>query len=261
MVDREAAEALFLKHLEWINRVALKACGRYGIRGADAEDFAAQVRMKLMEDDYSVVRRFRNGSELKTYLAAVVGRHVVNFVREQRGRWRPSAAAERLGPPAVELEKLVRRDRYTLGQAGEKLRTSGVTTLSDVELARLLGQIPERAPLRPIEEEPPTGMDLARGDSRADERVLNTEAESQRARIGAVLATAIGQLEQEDQLIVQMHFTEEKTVANVARALRLEQKPLYRRVDRLRARLIKILESAGLHRDEVRGLVHEQDER
>jgi len=260
MVDREAAQALFLEHLEWIDRIAMKACGRYGIRGADAEDFAAQVRMKLIEDDYSVVRRFRNGSELRTYLASVVGRHVVNFVREQRGRWRPSAAAERLGGVAVELERLVRRDRHTLQQAGEKLRTAGLTTLSDVELARLLGQIPERAPLRPIEGEPSTGLDFARGDSRADERVLNTEADSRRAQIGAALATALGQLEQEDQLIVQMHFTEEKTVANVARALRLEQKPLYRRVERLRTRLMKTLESAGLHRDVVRGLLHEDDE-
>lgn len=260
MVDREAAEALLLKHLDWIDRIASKGCSRYGIRGADAEDFTAKVRMKLMEDDYSVVRRFRSDSELRTYLASVVGRHVVNFVREQRGRWRPSAAAERLGTPAVELEKLVRRDRYTLRQAGEKLRTSGLTTLSDVELARLLGQIPERAPLRPIEGEPSTGLDFARGDSRADERVLNNEADNRRERIGAALATAIGQLEPEDQLIVQMHFIEEKTVANVARALRLEQKPLYRRVERLRARLIKLLEGAGLHRDEVRGLLHQQDE-
>jgi RNA polymerase sigma factor (sigma-70 family) len=260
MLDREAGEALFLEHLPLIDRIAAKACSKYGLQGTDADDFTSGVRMKLIEDDYVVIRRFVGTSSFKTYLTGVIGRHLADFVRDQRGRWRVSAAAERLGSPAVELERLVRRDRYTLRQAGEKLRTSGLTTLSDVDLARLLGQIPERAPLRPIEGEPSTGLDFARGDSRADERVLNTEAESRRARIGAALAAAIAQLDEEDQMIVQMHFIDDKTVANVARALRLEQKPLYRHVDRLRARLVRMLESAGLHRDEVRGLLHEHDE-
>lgn len=258
MLDREAAEALFLKHLDWIDRAASMACSSQGVWGADAEDFTALVRMKLVEDDYAVVRRFLGNSELKTYLASVVTRHLVNFQRAQRGRWRASSAAERLGAAAVELEKLVRRDGYTLQQAGEKLRTAGRTTLSDAELARLLDQLPERPPLRPVVEEPATGLD-APGASRADERVLETEADSRRAEMMRALETALEQLEPEDRLIVQMHFAEGHTVANVARALRLEQKPLYRRIERLRVRLRTLLESAGFGEDDVRGLLDEPD--
>ena len=258
MLDREDAEARFLKHLDWIDRFASRACGSQSLWGADAEDFTAWVRMKLMEDDYAVVRSFVGNSELKTYLATVISRHLVNYVREQRGRWRPSAAAERLGAVAVELERLVRGGGYTLQQAGEKLRTSGRTSLSDAELARLLGQIPERAPLRPEVQEPAAGLD-APGGSRADERVMNAEAESRRAEMRDVLGRALEQLELEERLIVQMHFAQGHTVADVARALRLEQKPLYRRVDRLRARLRGFLERAGLHRDDVRGFLHESD--
>lgn len=258
MLDRGEAEALFLEHLEWIDRTALKTCGKYGIRGTEADDFVAQVRMKLMEDDYLVVRRFVGDSKLRTYLSAVVVRHLADFVRVQRGRWRPTAAAERLGPPAEELERLVRRGGYTLQQAGEKLRTAGQTTLSDLELARLLAQLPERAPLRPVVAEPAMEMDAAPGASRADERVVAEEAGSRRAEILQALGSAMGELEEEDQLIVQMHFAEGKTVANVARALRLEQKPLYRRVERLRNRLRELLESAGLHRNDVQGLLHDE---
>ncbi|MBV9775115.1 MAG: sigma-70 family RNA polymerase sigma factor, partial [Gemmatimonadetes bacterium] len=221
MLDREAAEALFLKHLDWIDKVASIACSNHGIWGADAEDFTAWVRMKLMEDDYAVVRRFLGNSEFRTYLASVVVRHLVNFIREQRGRWRPSAAAERLGAPAVDLEMLVRHDGYTLQQAGEKLRTAGRTTLSDAELARLLGQIPERAPLRPVVGEPAVGLDAAPGTSRADDRVLADEADRRRAEMLGVLGTAMEQLEPEEQLIVQLHFAEGHTLADVARALRL----------------------------------------
>jgi len=254
MLEREAAEALFLEHLGWIDRVASMACSNHGVWGADAEDFAASVRMALVEDDYVIIRRFRGDAEIKTYLASVVVRHFVNFNRAERGRWRPSAAAERLGAPAVDVETLVRRDGYTLQQAGEKLRTAGRTTLSDAELARLLAQLPERAPLRPEVGEPATGLDAAPGDSRADERVVEAEADSRRTEVLGVLGTAMEQLEPEEQLIVRLHFAEGYTLADVARALRLEQKPLYRRVDRLRARLRTLLESAGLGGDDVRGL-------
>jgi RNA polymerase sigma factor for flagellar operon FliA len=259
MLDRDAAEALFLKHLDWIDKVASMACSNQGVSGADAEDFTAWVRMKLMEDDYAVVRRFLGNSELKTYLASVVVRHVINFVREQRGRWRPSAAAERLGAPAVDLERLVRRDGYTLPQAGEKLRTEGRTTLSDAQLARLLAQLPERTPLRPVVGEPATGLDAAPGDSRADERVMEAEADTRREEMLGVLGTAMEQLEPEERLILKLHFAEGHTVADVARALRLDQKRLYRRVDRLRAHLRTLLEGAGLDVDDVRGLLYGLD--
>lgn len=259
MLDRKAAEALFLEHLSWIDRAASFACSKKGVRGADAEDFAAQVRMALIEDDYGVVRRFDHDSEFKTYLSTVIMRLLVDFQRGLGGRWRASAAARRIGPPADELERLVHREGFTLPQAGEKLRTEGRTALSDAELARIFGQLPHRAPLRPEVQEPVTGLD-GRGDARADERVIESEAGSRRAEIMRALKAAMEQLDPEDRMIVTWHYAEGHTLADVARTLRLEQKPLYRRVPRLRARLLDLLERAGLHQDDVRSLLHDDEE-
>lgn len=259
MLDRDAAEALFLEHLGWIDKAASRLCAHRGIGGAEAEDYIAWLRMRLMEEDYAVLRRFEGTSELKTYLASVLARLFVSYVRVHQGEWRSSAAAERLGTPAIDLERLVRRDGYTLQQAGETLRTAGRTTLSDIELARLLGQMPERPPLRPVVPEPAAGLDFAPGDSRADERVLEAEAANRRLELLDMLKSAIRQLEPEEQLIVKLHFIQGHTLADVARTMRLEQKPLYRRVERLRVRLRTLLESAGLQRDEVRSLLFEAD--
>lgn len=208
--------------------------------------------MALIEDDYAVVRRFNGNSEIKTYLGAVITRHVINFMRAERGRWRPSAAALRLGPPAPKLEQLVRHEGYTIEQAGEKLRTAGHTKHSDTELARILAELTERAPLRPLVREPATGLPASPGTSHADERVLRTEGEARRAALMAVLESAMKELLPIDQLVVKLHFGEGHTVADVARALELEQKPLYRRVDRLRAHLRKHMEGAGLKGNDVR---------
>lgn len=256
MSDRANLEALFLEHLGWIDRVASLACGKHGVWGAEAEDFTAWMRMKVMEDDYAILRNFRGGAELKTYLASVVVRHFFNYNRERRGRWRSSAAAERLGTPARELELLVHRDGYTIAQAGEKLRTAGHTTLTDAELARLFYRLPSRASLRPVEESSEM-LGSAPGPSRADERVVAAEAKARRDEMMNALREAMKELDLEEQLIVRMHFADGISLADVARALGLEQKPLYRRVNRLRGRVRTILEGAGLDQKDVRDLLFE----
>lgn len=245
MLDRQNAEALFLANVDWIGRAAAKACRRQGLEH-EAEEFAPWVRMKMMEDDYAVLRKFRGESDVRTYIVSVVVRYAHAYSRERRGRWRPSAATERLGPPARELETLVRRDRYSLAQAGEKLRTAGHTTLSDLELARLLAAIPERPPLRPEEVAAEPVLNAARGASRADERVAASEEEERQRELRAALARAMRQLPPEDRVIVKMHFRDGRTLAEVARTLGVEQKPLYRRVPRLRERMRELLEAEGV---------------
>lgn len=261
MSDRDPdPEALFLKHLGWIDKVASIACARRGVRGTEVEDFTGWVRMKLMENDYAVLRMFRGQSAIKTYLASVVARYFVSYVRLHRGEWRSSAAAERLGPPARELERLVFRDGYTLTQAGEVLRTAGRTALSDVELARLLAQLRDRGPLRPTElSSSDEVLDTAVSASRADERVVWEEAQLWRAGMMEALNQALGELEPEEQLIVRLHYGDGLSLADVARTLHLEQKPLYRRVHRLRTQLRTSLERAGLHEGDVRRLLFEPE--
>ena len=259
MTDWIDPEAVFLAHLDWIDKVASIACSKNGVWGPEAEDFSGWVRMKLMEDGYAVLRNFHGGSALKTYLASVVVHQFITYHRTQRGRWRPSAAAERLGSPARDLEMLMQRDHYTLEEAGEKLRTAGITTLSNTELARLLAKLPERGPLRPVQVDPEVVLDATPNAARADERVTAAESEARRGEMMGALDQALGQLEPEEQVIVKMHFADGYTVADVARALGLEQKPLYRRVERLRARLKAFLEGAGLRGDEVRGLLFEME--
>jgi RNA polymerase sigma factor for flagellar operon FliA len=259
MIDRLNPEALFLEHLSWIDKVASAACSKHGVWGDEAEDFITSMRIKLMENDYAILRKFRGTSQLKTYLAAVIVRYFYEFERTRRGRWRSSAVAERLGTPARELEMLVHRDGYALEEAGEKLRAAGRTTLSDAELARLLKRLPPHAPLRSVEVGAAPLLETAPDASRTDERMTAAGADTRRREMRDALEVAMNQLDPEEQLIVRMHFADGHSVADVARALRLEQKPLYRRLDRLRARLRVLLESEGLRQDDVRGVLSEHE--
>jgi RNA polymerase sigma factor (sigma-70 family) len=75
---------------------------------------------------------------------------------------------------------------------------------------------------------------------------LAAEATAHRAMLDAALARALGQLSAEDHVIVRLRFWEGLTVADIARALGLAQKALYRRLDRALATLRARLERDGV---------------
>lgn len=245
MLDQLNPEAILVQHLEYLERFAFKLCRNSGIHGADAEDFFTWAKIRLIEDDYAIIRKFRGESGIKTYLTTVLTRQLIGYLREQRGRWRPSAAAERLGPPADELERLVHHEGYALPAAAEKLRTEGRTTLSDAELRRLMAQLPDRDPLRPREVSADAVVESP-GAARADDRVNDAETQARHDDLKRRLDRVLEELSPEDRAIVRMYFQEGYSAADVARALEVDQKPLYRRIPKLKQRVRELLEREGI---------------
>ncbi len=76
----------------------------------DAADFSQSVHLRLLERGYEPFRRFAGRSALRTFLAVVVRRMLIDWQRATLGKWRPPAAAVRLGPHAVALARLIGRD-------------------------------------------------------------------------------------------------------------------------------------------------------
>jgi RNA polymerase sigma factor for flagellar operon FliA len=245
---------LFLENLSWIEKVAGIVCRKHGVWGDDAEDFASLAKMKLMENDYADLRKFRGECSPTTYIATLVVRRFHEHARERWGRWRNSAAAEREGQLAKDLETLVHRDGCTLAQAAEQLRSAGKTELSDAELARILARLPARQPMRAKEVGAPL-LENAPAEDSADSGIGGTELDRQRSAMLAALFKVMEQLPPEERHILRMRFADGRSVADVARALRLEQKPLYRRIDQLKAKLRLDLERFGVTAEDVRELL------
>jgi RNA polymerase sigma factor for flagellar operon FliA len=260
MLDQLNPEAILVDNLGHIEKVAAVACRQHGLFGAEAEDFASWLKMRLIEDDYAAIRKFRAEAGIRTYLTTVVMRQFTAYWREQHGRWRTSAAAERLGPPADELEDLVYRQGYTVMQAGEKLRTEGRTTLTDRELADLLAQLPEREPLRPMPVPSDGVLDSAPAPSRADERVTAAESEALNHEVVKRVRLALKHLAPEAQAVVRMHLVEGYSVADVARALGLDQKRLYRLIPQYKERLRQALEAEGFSGPGVRAFLDQRED-
>jgi RNA polymerase sigma factor (sigma-70 family) len=230
-LDARQAEALFLEHLPTIDRLLTSVSRRQRLSREAAEDFGSWAKMRLIQDGYAILRKFRGESAITTYLAVVLSLLLRDYRVQEWGRWRPSAAAQRAGSVAVRLEVLVRRDGLTLTSAGQVLRTSGATQLADRDLAALLSTLPERDPLRPVTVGVETLAEVPAPDS-ADGIIDAEAAAADRRRALNALEQALAGLSDEDRLIVRMHFWRDMSVADIARALGVAQKPLYRRIER-----------------------------
>jgi RNA polymerase sigma factor for flagellar operon FliA len=257
MPELPPAERLLLDNLAWIERACAALARRHGLAGDEADDFLSWARMRLLEDECAILRMFRGECAVTTYLTVVLSTLFRNYRVREWGSWRPSAAARRAGTLAVRLEALVRRDGWTLEEAGERLRTGGATDLSDRDLAALLGSLPAHGPPRPV----PAGaapLDHEPASDTADAALLRDEADTRRAADEAALHRAVERLVPRDQVVFRMRFWEGLNVAQIARGLGVPQKGLYRRIERALARMRRELERGGTSSARVRELLDEE---
>lgn len=247
--SRAEAEALFLANLPLIERVIASTCRRHAVRGDEAEEFAATVKLHLVENDYAVLRKFEGKSSLATFLTTVIKNLFRDFRISRWGKWRPSAEALRLGVEAVQLETLLVRDGISFDEAERMLRENFHVRLTTAELADLAGRLPPRLPRRFEGEEVLEHLGV---EAAADQGLIDQERAAVAAKVGAALAETLEALPEEDQLILRMHFVDGLSLASIARMLALEPKPLYRRRQRLFARFRAALEAQGLGPEEVK---------
>ena len=203
MDDRRRLEAVLVENLPLIDRIATAWCRRYGLAPDESEEFVSQVKERLVESEFAILRKFRGEAAIGTYLTVVVGMIFRDFRVKTWGRWRPSAAAQRKGPIAVRLETLVYRQRHGLSEAIRVLQSSGATLLSERELTTLFASLPRRSQLRPTLVDASALADVA-GDLRLDEPADRLALEEERVRTHEAIECELSKVNAEDRLILQL---------------------------------------------------------
>lgn len=244
-------EQLFLSQIQLIERVVASICRRHCLFGDDAEDFGSEVKLKLIDDDYAVLRKFRGKSLLKTYLTTVVANLFRDYLIRKHGKWRPSMMARRRGPEAVQLEHLVYRDGLSVEEAVESLKRNVKVETSREELAALAARLPVRPPRR--FESDDKLRDMA-GEEGVEERVRDRERAATARRLESALKAALAKLPHEDRLILK-RWLDGVSIANIASQLGLDQRRLYTRRDRALRELAAGLEAGGLSARKIRDLL------
>ena len=231
---------LFDSELALIERVISWVCARRSLRGADAEDFASTVKLRLIENDYEILARFEGRSSLKTYVTAVINRLYIDYQNQRFGKWRPSAQARRLGPRALRLECLLYRDGLTFEEASGVMQNHFGVAENPEALYKLSLELPVRNTRRAGDGHEPSHAGGGLSDIEQAERQALAE------KTFVALRRALHRLSARDRIVLRLHVESGLSVADVARALGEEQKALYRRRDGLYKQLRQDLETEGI---------------
>jgi RNA polymerase sigma factor (sigma-70 family) len=215
----------------------------------DVEDFVQSSHLRLLGRGYDIFDRFKGRSSLQTYLTVVATRLLLDWRTSQYGKWRPSAAAARLGPAAIEMERLMHRDGRSLDEAIEAL-CSADKRLLPAELRHVAGQLRARPSRRMASVE--EGHQPVHASTDFDDPVEHEERMRMAQTTRRVLTRAIQQLPADEQRLVRLRFGQNRPIPVVARTLHTPAALLYRRLSRVLRSLRRALQEAGVTESCVR---------
>ena len=245
-------QQLLTEHLSRIQQIVRSIARKKHFTPVQTEDLAGYVSLKLIEDDYAVLRKFKNRSSLPTYLTAVIARMASDFQNESFGRWRPSEVAIRVGSVAMLLEQFVVRDGHSLEEAMQMMRAHHDATLTDAAMRETWERLPaRRGPVKFVDEE---HAERPAGDT-AEDLVETAQLAKEIDRLDSVLQQAYQRLPSRDRLALALRFDEGFSVREISRLVGTSVPTLHRRfadsIDKLRAALV----AGGYSEEQVSGLI------
>jgi RNA polymerase sigma factor (sigma-70 family) len=244
---------VLLSHWNLIEGIVTRVRNRLRADEEEADTVESRVKLKLFADDYMIVRNFKHRSSFRSYLTTIVTRTFHDLRVERFGKWHHSAAALRLGPLALELERMIYKEGYAPSEAISVLLTAH-PEISPVALEHLLEELPvkQRRPSKvPME-------DVSAMLSTDPDDILWITGERLRLseRTAMVVRRFMDNLEESDRTLLQLFFEAELKISTIARMYKKDQKTLYRRRNDLLAQLRKELFGAGIGRTEAADLYH-----
>lgn len=251
------AEDLFLKNLPLIDRAIGYICRRNRISRDEGEDFGSYVKFKLIEGNYGIIRKFEGRASFSTYITTVIQRMFFQYRVQMWGKWRPSAKAKRLGDKGVTVERLLTRDGYSYAEVVSMLTCGSDPRYTIAEIEAIYARLPLRQP-RPMLV-PLTGIAESEPVIETEDELFNAERGKKARHAAATVDTVMESMEPDDQLILKMRFWGGRKVPDIGRQLGLDDKRLYKRIDKLLSQLRLALERAGIAATDVAELLSHTD--
>jgi RNA polymerase sigma factor (sigma-70 family) len=240
-------------NLPLIRRVVRRVARRHRLSAEDERDLTSVVLVKLISNNYSVLRRFRGQSGLASYLGVVITHAFLDWRSSCWGKWRPSARARRIGPAAVTLERLIDRDGLAAREAFAVVAQEPRWGLSSDAARQLYQQLPIR--YRRPRSVPMCDVATPHATDLADRHVDESQVAHRVERARRALRRVLSDLSLEDRRLLTLRFHGERSVADIARITGADQRMLYRRLNRLLGHVRRSLEAHQVTRGEAFELV------
>lgn len=239
---------LWREHEATIEEIVVAVAGRRRLSPEDREDFSSEVKLRFFDEEKSPLLRHEGLASWKTYLTVVITNIGRDFLNKEWGKWRPSAAAARLGRWAVLFERLTHRDGVGLRAAVQQVVAESGGTLSEADVYEMYALLPLRKRREIIGLEP-LG-DLASTDP-ADAALWASEREADQRAAFDALAEVLDELDPEEALMIRMRYYDGFTLARIGEEVGLRVQRVHERIGRILVRLREALEEKGANGPEL----------
>ncbi|MBI5638862.1 MAG: sigma-70 family RNA polymerase sigma factor [Nitrospirae bacterium] len=241
-----------LKHIE----AAIRAlCGRHGIMRSECEELSSYIICRLIENDYQIIRSFRNKSSFKTYLHTVIARIFIDHVRKNAGRWRPSEQAKKIGTVAVKLEELLGKDHYTIDEAFHILTTNHHFSITRDELHAMARSLPSRTSQRLTDAGEAPLEHMSTTQDSPDQMLIERAAAELREKLEMLLEEIRRSMSAEDRLMLKLRFEDDLPVSGIARMLGIDRNRVERRLKAIINIFKEGILSKGMSMNDARDLL------
>lgn len=236
-------EPFLLECYELLKKTLRRSGQRLGLAPDELDDVLNDITLKLLRDDQTSLRLCKEADSIDSYLAVLARNYILDRMIGLIGKWRPCAAARKLGPPAPQLDRLLNLESLPFDEAEQVLRSRFKVTATREELLEMARQFPRRDKRQfvgwqdlpePVTVEPDP-----------EQQALLKEEQAQRAKLYEAVEQALNRFEAEDRLILKLLYRDGRKVSEVARMLGLDQKRLYDRRDALLKQLRQYLKELG----------------
>lgn len=245
---RPSGERLFLENLPVIETVIRRVAARHQLDHHWAQDLYGVAMLKMIQNDYAVLRIDVPESKWEAYLTVVVQRVLSDLRIREWGRWRPCAQARRLGPLGVWLDQRINRDAVDPETAVRELHAVGVAEGAGPRSPRELERIADRVPRRPRRR--PVSLESCAVWLRAPESTHHRgeleERQNTMERLRKALGDALDDLPARERRFVRLRFEQSWTVRRIAAEHQLEERRLYSLFSKTLKGLRRRLETLGL---------------
>jgi RNA polymerase sigma factor (sigma-70 family) len=235
-----------------VESIIRAVCFRNRLKPEETEEFASEVKLRLVEEDYRILRVFTGKSSIETYLTTVVANMVRDMIRERDGRWRPSEEAKRLGEVAERIEELIYRFRYPFHEAHQILTTNFGFTISEKDARDIYFKLKIREG-RPVSVS--TDEEFHDGRGTPETEMIASEQNLLEQRIGNIIDVLRGQLSATDRLMLKMAFEDNLKLTVVAEQLHLTRADVDRRIREILTIFKRGILQQGINYNEVRELI------
>jgi len=247
--DRASYERQFIRELGTIKSAVACIARRHHLSPVEAEELTSEAYLKIVEDDYAVLRKFQGRSSLRTYLAAVVSRVHLDSRVKRWGKWRPSSAARRQGPTAMLFERLINEQGLSLEEARAVMESAHGLSIDAPALEALAAALPRRPRRRDV---PAEALErIASNDPDSASSLEQAAFRATAARTWRALTAELVALSHQDRRLLRRRFVDDARLCEVAHESAEVPKAIYRRLARVLATLRRRLESRGISRADV----------